>query len=115
MESIKNGLNPNSLLLSQMQSNAAVKKISANPHAEESANVGNLLGDFGSILKDQMSHINALQSEANASMETYATGGDIELHNVILAVEKADMALQLAMQVRNKVVSAYQEITRMGI
>ena len=100
-----------SFLLNKMQSDTAVKKNAGKP----AEGVGNVLQSFGDVLKNQMEHINNLQANANEATQTYAVGGDIELHNVMLAVEKADMALQLAMQVRNKVIGAYQEITRMNI
>jgi flagellar hook-basal body complex protein FliE len=115
VESITSDLNgPGSLLISQMQSNAAVKKATAQS-GTESEGVGNVLNSFGNVLKEQMQHINDLSAEAGEAKQTYATGGDIELHNVILAGEKADLALQLAMQVRNKIVNAYQEISHMSV
>lgn len=81
----------------------------------QDGNVGEALDSFGGLLKEQMDKINSLQNNANQAVQTYATGGDIELHNVITAVEKSDMALQLAVQVRNRLVSAYQEISRMQV
>ncbi len=77
--------------------------------------VGEAMDSFGGLLKEQMEKINGLQNNANQAVQTYASGGEIELHNVITAVEKADMALQLAVQVRNRLVSAYQEVSRMQI
>ncbi len=77
--------------------------------------VGNALQTFGSMLKDQLGNINDLQSKANAAQQSYATGGDVELHNVILATEKSELSLQLASQVRNKIVAAYSEISHMGV
>lgn len=76
---------------------------------------GETLNTFGQLLKDQMNQINALQAGADKAVQTYAVGGDIELHNVVLAVDKADMALQLATQIRNKLIGAYQEISRMQV
>lgn len=76
---------------------------------------GNLLQDFGQLLNDQIQQINEAQQTANKAVETYATGGPVDLHNVIIAMEKADTALQFGMQVRNKMISAYQEISRMQI
>jgi flagellar hook-basal body complex protein FliE len=89
----------------------AVKKAADS----SSDSVGNVLGSFGDLLKKQMEQVNNLQAEADEAKQTYALGGEIELHNVILAAEKADLALQLTMQIRNKVIGAYQEITRMNI
>lgn len=70
---------------------------------------------FGDLLKKNMTEISQLQAQADRNVETLATGGNIELHNVILSVEKADMALQLAAQIRNKLIGAYQEISRMNV
>ena len=82
---------------------------------KESTGAGEVLGTFGDLLKNQMHAVSNLQANADQATETYAVGGDIELHNVILAVEKADMAMQLAMQIRNRIVGAYQEISRMQV
>ena len=114
MESISNNLAGTDLLLSRMQSDSAIKK-AGSKEDPSAGGIGGMLESFGSVLKDQMSHINQLNAEANEAKQIYATGGDIELHNVLIAGEKADLSLQLAMQVRNKMVAAYQEISRMGI
>ena len=111
MDSISNKLDGSSLLLNQLQSNAAVKKA----ETKDSAGAGSALNNFGDLLKNQLSNINNLQGAADQAAQTYATGGDIELHNVIMAADKADMALQLALQIRNRMLTAYGEISRMGI
>ena len=74
-----------------------------------------VLGSFGKVLKDQMKELNETQAVANAAVNTYATGGNIELHNVVLAVNKAEMSMELAVQIRNKLVSAYHEFSRMQV
>jgi len=78
-------------------------------------NPGNVLHEFGQLLHDQLNQVNDLQNSADEAAQTYATGGSIELHNVMIATEKADLAMNLTMQIRNKVISAYQEINRMTI
>jgi flagellar hook-basal body complex protein FliE len=113
VESINNSLDSSSILLSGMKSNAAVKK--AADAGTETASAGSVLNNFGDLLKTELGNINNLQSQADQAAQTYAVGGNIELHNVILAAEKADMALQLALQIRNRMISAYQEISRMNI
>lgn len=115
MESITPNLAGSDLLLSRLQSDSAIKKAPSATDPEKSAATGSVLESFGTILKDQMSHINQLSAEASEAKQTYATGGDIELHNVMIASEKAELSLQLAMQVRNKIISAYQEITHMTV
>jgi flagellar hook-basal body complex protein FliE len=113
VDSIDNSLSGNNLLSGPLQSGIVKKAVAPDNNGGES--VGNILQSFGSILKDQMANINHLQNDANQAQQIYAVGGDIELHNVMLATEKADLALQLAMQVRNKVVAAYQEISHMSV
>lgn len=82
---------------------------------QKETDAGDALGTFGDMLKNQLAKVNTTQTVADDAVQTYAVGGDIELHNVILAVEKAEMSLTLATQIRNKMVSAYQEVSRMNI
>jgi flagellar hook-basal body complex protein FliE len=115
VDKIGDSLNLNQLAIQDL--NNPLKKFS---EAEEgssqgSEKSGDLLKGFGEMLNKQISHINDLQSKANDAVQSYAVGGPVELHNVMLAVEKADMALQMAVQVRNKMLSAYQEISRMQV
>jgi flagellar hook-basal body complex protein FliE len=71
--------------------------------------------DFGQSLKGELERVNTLQQEANTAIQDYAAGGDTPVHQVMLAVNKAELSLQLATQVRNKMVAAYQEVSRMQI
>jgi flagellar hook-basal body complex protein FliE len=71
-------------------------------------------GDFGSALKSAIQGVDQYQQDANASIQQFLKGNG-ELHNVALATQRAEMALDLGLQVRNKVVSAYQEIMKMQL
>ena len=73
------------------------------------------LNSFGDLLKSELSKIEAAQTAAGEAVQTYAAGGDIELHQVMTAVEKADLSLQFAAQARNRIVGAYQELSRMQV
>jgi len=73
------------------------------------------LNGFGQLLKTELDKVNTLQVKADRAAETYATGGDIQVHSVMIALEKAETSMQMAVQVRNKLVSAYQEISRMQL
>ena len=116
VDGISNSMGETTLTLSLLKSNAAVNKASAHkPTGASSETVGNIMESFGGMLKEQMNNINNLQNDANVAKETYAVGGDIPLHTVMIAAEKADLSLQLAMQVRNKLVAAYQEISHMTV
>ncbi len=71
--------------------------------------------DFGTFLKDALGRVNASQLEAESLVHDFAVGRDVELHEVVLAMEKADLALQLTIQIKNKVIEAYQELMRMQV
>lgn len=67
---------------------------------------------FGSTLKKAVSEVNNLQARADDIAVKLATGELTDVHEAILAMKKASTALQLTVQVRNKIVEAYQEIMR---
>ena len=72
-------------------------------------------GSFAHTLRDSLAQVNSLQHEADRAIESLATGGPATLHDTMLAVEKAELSFKLMMQVRNKIVEAYQEILRMQV
>lgn len=67
---------------------------------------------FSDILGQAIGEVNQLQSRADASVKTLAAGGDIDVHQVMIAMEQASTALQLTLQVRNRVMDAYTEVMR---
>lgn len=76
---------------------------------------GNVANKFSDALSNSMQELNGLQKGAEKAVQTFATGGDIDVHSVMIASQKAQMSLSLAMQVRNKAVQAYSEIYRMNV
>jgi flagellar hook-basal body complex protein FliE len=70
---------------------------------------------FGSILTDAMNQVESFQAQASQSVNRFLSGEGEELHQVALKTQQADLSLQLFMQVRNKIVSAYQEVMRMQV
>ena len=70
---------------------------------------------FGDFLQDSIGKVNALQNEANVAMEKLASGESQNLHETLLAVEKADISFRTMNQVRTKVIDAYREIMKMQI
>jgi flagellar hook-basal body complex protein FliE len=67
---------------------------------------------FMDYLTGALGEVDALQKDAAASAEKLALGDESYLHNTMIAYEKANLALQLTVEVRNKIVEAYQEIMR---
>lgn len=70
---------------------------------------------FGEQLKTAMNKVNDLQIKAGDYKKLLATGDIDNLHSVMIATEKADIALQLTLSIRNKVIDAYREIMRMQL
>ncbi|NTV14037.1 MAG: flagellar hook-basal body complex protein FliE [Desulfobulbaceae bacterium] len=70
---------------------------------------------FADVLKTAVSQVNDSQVAANSAIEKFQTGETRDLHEVMITMEKADISMRLMMQVRNKVVDAYQEIMRMQV
>jgi len=72
-------------------------------------------GGFGSVLQDAMRTVGELHNDASHSVESFLAGEGDDLHKTILSTQRADLAMELFMQVRNKVVQAYQEVMRMQV
>jgi flagellar hook-basal body complex protein FliE len=72
-------------------------------------------GGFGKAMADALDGVGALQNAAHASAESFMNGETEEIHKVALDQQKAAISLDLFLQVRNKVVSAYQEIMKMQV
>ena len=70
---------------------------------------------FGEMLSQSIGKVNAMQTEANVAMEKLASGESQNLHETLLAVEKAEIAFKTMNQVRSKVIDAYREIMKMQI
>lgn len=69
--------------------------------------------DFSKMLSDAIRNVNSLQKDADTAAAKLALGEVDDVHQVMIATEQAKLALQLTVQVRNKLVEAYQEISRM--
>lgn len=70
---------------------------------------------FADFLNNAVSEVNKLQLDSEQLNEAFAMGKTDNIHQVMIAGEKAEMALQFTMQIRNKILDAYQEIMRMPI
>jgi len=68
---------------------------------------------FGDVLKNAVNQVNQVNDSAAAQVNNLLQGGSSNMNDVMIAVEKADVSFQLMMQVRNKIVNAYQDIEKM--
>ncbi len=67
-------------------------------------------GSFKNFLLQSIHEVNSMQQDADRAVEKLVTGGDVNPAEVLTAVQKADIAFRLMIQVRNKMVQAYDEI-----
>lgn len=70
---------------------------------------------FGNFLKDAIQDVNASQVQSDVMTEKLVRGEDVDLHNVMITAQKASIALNATMEVRNKMIEAYQEVMRMPV
>lgn len=67
------------------------------------------------MLQNAVRNVEASSAQANTAVSSYLSGSSQELHSTVLATQNADLNFEMFMQVRNKVVSAYEEIMRMQV
>jgi len=70
---------------------------------------------FGQMLKGSLERVNQLQTEADANVTNLANGTQTDIHQTMIAVEKADVSFELLMQIRNKLIAAYDKVMRMPV
>lgn len=70
---------------------------------------------FGEVLKEAVSHVNSLVIDSGNKNMALALGEIKDVHEVMIAGEKAALATELTLEIRNRVIEAYQQIMRMGL
>ncbi|HOK62334.1 MAG TPA: flagellar hook-basal body complex protein FliE [Soehngenia sp.] len=71
--------------------------------------------DFKAIMNEQLNKLNNKQVEADNYVNDLISGNDVDLHQVMIATEEARLSLELAVQIRNKIVEAYKELNNMQL
>ncbi len=82
----------------------------ARPAGETPADVA-----FGKLLDQSIGRVNKLQNQADTAIHDLTTGNRSDIHQTMIAVEKASVAFDLMMQVRNKIINAYETVMRMSV
>jgi len=72
-------------------------------------------GSFAKALSGAIDQVNQMKIEADRSVQGVAEGKNVDIHQTMIAMEKASVSFQLLMQTRNKVIDAYKEMMRMGV
>ncbi len=68
---------------------------------------------FSSLLSDAVGQVDALEKQAHAAVSGLMTGSGVDVHQAMIATQKADMTFELALSIRNKAVQAYQSVMGM--
>ena len=77
--------------------------------------LGNFADKIGTAFSDSLNAVNNARLEADRMQEDLAMGGPTSIHDAMIAAEKASLSMQMAVQVRNRILSAYTEISNMAI
>ena len=86
------------------------QQIGSSQSASETAGAS-----FADTLKQAINSVNEVQQKADKAMQNLATGRTDNVAEVMIASEQADIALKLMVQVRNKIIDAYQEVMKMQV
>ena len=76
---------------------------------------GNVNRPFAAFLEEQITKVNEVQKEADTAVSAMATGRSNNIHEMMIALDKADVSFRMLTKVRNKAMDAYQEIMRMPV
>lgn len=71
--------------------------------------------DFKNVLTDFIGSVNQTQMDSSKVTNDFIIGDNVELHDVMIAAEKAKTSLELLMEIRNKTIDMYKELTRIQI
>jgi len=91
---------------------ASIRILPAEIDANRAGPSGESSG-FAGTLQNAMDQVQDAQGDAQTKVAELLNGNGMDVHSAMIAVEKADLSFQLMMQVRNKIVAAYQEVSRM--
>ena len=99
--------------------NAVMTAVSQLPNFENqvqgfgSTGTQNASMPFSNLLTDAVGQVNVLESQARDAVNGLMTGSGVDVHQAMIATQKADMAFELALSVRNKAIQAYQSVMGM--
>ena len=100
----------NNVTFSPVTSQLNIQKTEAKPLTPSEAQKS-----FSSFLKDSIEKVNETQIQSDTLTEKLALGQEVDLHEVMIASQKANVTMQLTLEIRNKAVEAYQEMMRMQV
>lgn len=112
---MSDAMNVNSVL-NQIRTLRAQTEALRSPEVQPTTEKVNPVTDFGSLLSDSLQSVNQLQKQSGALQTAFEKGDPgVSLPEVMIASQKSSVAFQATIEVRNKMVDAYQEIMRMSV
>ncbi|RMD04300.1 flagellar hook-basal body complex protein FliE [Clostridium autoethanogenum] len=106
-----NEFTPDTAVFDKVGGNTYKQNVS-NDSKDNTVNNEDGAASFSNLLQSKLNEVNNDQVQANNSIQEFVEGDRSDIHNVMLDAEQAKMSLELAVQIRNKFVEAYQEINR---
>lgn len=88
---------------------------SGDNHVAAATGSSDATSDFASLIVGKFDEVNAMQTDADTMVHEMLTGGDVNQTEVLTAVQKADLAFRMMLQVRNKLIEAYRELQQIQI
>ncbi len=102
-------------MINSISSVNSVSSILSSDQAKGVSSVGSSGEGFGSLVKGAVESLGESQKVADSEIQKAVTGESPDLHKTIIALQTADLKFQLGLQVRNKLIGAYEEIMRMQV
>ncbi len=96
--------------ISSIGSLPSVDQLTLNPAAKTADG-----GEFAKLFQSTIQQVAQTQTSADTAVKSFLNGDGGELHSTVLATQKADLEFDMFLQVRNKVVSAYQEVMKIQL
>ena len=99
------------MAIQSISTNSILNNLNISNTTEEKTNGTS----FSNVLSDAISKVNDSEVHANNKIESLIKGEDVEMHEVMLAMQESVLSLQALIEVRNKTVEAYQEISKLQL
>lgn len=99
------------MAIQSISTNSILNNLNISNTTEEKTNGTS----FSNVLSDAISKVNDSDVNANNKIESLIKGEDVEMHEVMLAMQESVLSLQALIEVRNKTVEAYQEISKLQL
>ena len=99
------------MAIQSISTNSILNNLNISNTTEEKTNGTS----FSNVLSDAISKVNDSELNANNKIESLIKGEDVEMHEVMLAMQESVLSLQALIEVRNKTVEAYQEISKLQL